>query len=334
MGDLTVDRLTVEYASGGYLVRPIDDLTLHAQSGELVLLLGPSGCGKTTLLSCLAGILAPAAGDIRVADVDVTSLSGAAMTAYRRSTVGIVFQAFNLIPSLTALENVAAPLWAAGVPRGAARDRAAELLAQVGLADRGRHRPGDLSGGQQQRVAIARALVHDPTLLLADEPTAHLDYVQVESVIGILRRLAAPGRLVVVATHDERMIPLADRVVRMTPDLVAAPAATDFIELSAGEVLFEQGSRGSLIYVVEHGEVELLRQRVDGGEEQLAVVKAGDYFGELGPLLGFPRAATARARKHSTLRTFTVSEFRKHLGAGSVAELLSSRGGRSMQPIR
>ncbi len=326
MSELEIDRLTVEYASGGYLVRPIEDFSLSAESGEMVLLLGPSGCGKTTLLSCLAAILAPSEGSIRVRGRDVTTLSGAALTTYRRHAVGIVFQAFNLVPSLTAVENVAAPLWAAGVDRRTARLRAEDLLGQMGLTNRLRHRPGDLSGGQQQRVAIARALVHDPTLLLADEPTAHLDYMQVESVIGILRTLASPGRLVVVATHDERMIPLADRVVRMAPALSANQGSRE-VQLAGGEVLFEQGSRGALIYVINRGEIELFRSRVDGDEEKLGVVRPGDYFGELGPLLGFPRAATARARIATTLTGYTVSEFREYVGTEEMAKLLGKRGG-------
>ncbi|HVE98028.1 MAG TPA: ATP-binding cassette domain-containing protein [Mycobacteriales bacterium] len=334
MSELHVDRLTVEYASGGYLVRPIEDFSLHAQSGELVLLLGPSGCGKTTLLSCLAGILAPTAGSIRLDGAEVTSLAGQELTTYRRSTVGIVFQAFNLVPSLTATENVAAPLWAAGVSRRAARDRAAALLTQMGLTDRATHRPGDLSGGQQQRVAIARALVHDPTMLLADEPTAHLDYLQVESVIAILRRLAAPGRIVVVATHDERMIPLADRVVRMTPELSTPAPGVHAVELAAGEVLFEQGSRGALIYVVDQGEIELVRARVDGDEDLLGTAGPGEYFGELGPLLGFPRAATARARGRTVLRAYTVSDFREQVGTDAVSDLLGRGRSRQAAAIR
>ncbi|HVE62872.1 MAG TPA: ATP-binding cassette domain-containing protein [Mycobacteriales bacterium] len=333
MSELQIDRLTVEYASGGYLVRPIEDFTLHAGSGELVLLLGPSGCGKTTLLSCLAAILSPTSGSIRVDGVDVATLSGAALTTYRRHGVGIVFQAFNLVPSLTAAENVAAPLWAAGVGRRAGRSRAEELLEQMNLSDRARHRPGALSGGQQQRVAIARALAHDPALLLADEPTAHLDYMQVESVIGILRQLAAPGRLVIVATHDERMIPLADRVVRLAPAL-STSAGPRAVQLSAGEVLFTQGSRGSLIYVVERGEVDLLRTRMDGGEETVATVRAGEYFGELGPLLGFPRTATARARTAASLTGYSVSDFRDHIGADELAALLGKRASARTPPAK
>src|ERR1700738_5355325 len=169
--DLRIEDLVVEYRSGGHVVRPIDHLTVDAGSGELVLLLGPSGCGKTTLLCALAGILSPTSGRIRAGDVEVHRLAGRDLTGYRRSTVGIVFQSFNLVPSLTAVENVQAVLALAGVPRSRARRRAADLIEQVGLTHRSHHRPCDLSGGEQQGVAIARALAHDPPLLVAGGAT-------------------------------------------------------------------------------------------------------------------------------------------------------------------
>lgn len=171
MGDLSIQNLVVEYYSGGYALRPINGLNLDVAAGSLVMLLGPSGCGKTTLLSCLGGILRPKSGAIKFDEVDITTLQGAELANYRRNKVGIVFQAFNLVPSLTAVENVMVPLRSAGMSRRASRRRAEELLARVNLAERMNHRPGDLSGGQQQRVAVARAIALDPPLILADEPT-------------------------------------------------------------------------------------------------------------------------------------------------------------------
>jgi putative ABC transport system ATP-binding protein len=313
MADLVVKDLTVEYSSGGYVVRPIDRLSISAPTGQMVLLLGPSGCGKTTLLSCLAGILSPTDGSIVVGDREVTGLTGPAMTEYRRHGVGIVFQAFNLIASLSALENVEAPMRLAGTKRHEAKDRASALIARVGLEERGHHKPGQLSGGQQQRVAIARALVHDPPLLLADEPTAHLDYIQVESVLQLLRELASPGRVVVVATHDERMIPLADQVVELAPKFreVREP---ERVELEPGQVLFEQGDRSGLVYVVESGEIEIYKIRGDRSEERVVTRGPGEHFGELGPLLGLPRSASARALTASVLTGYSVADFRDRFG--------------------
>jgi putative ABC transport system ATP-binding protein len=311
MGDLRVENLAVEFAAPGYTVRPLDGLDMEAASGELALVVGPSGCGKTTLLSCLAGIQSPTDGVISFAGVKVTELGDAELAAYRRNTVGIVFQSFNLLPSLTALENVCMPLCAAGVRKRKAMVSAMECLEQVDLADRAQHRPGQLSGGQQQRVAVARALVHRPPLVIADEPTANLDYVQAEVVLRLLRDLAAPGRTVVIATHDERILPLADRVIRLTAGRPAEAEHRGPVELPAGSVLFEQGEMGELVYFVDGGEIELLQRRPNGTEHILDVRGPGSYFGELGPVLGFPRSATARARTDCSLTALSVAEFRR-----------------------
>ena len=308
---LEVEDLTVEFASGGYVVRPLDRLCCEAADGELVVLLGPSGCGKTTLLSCLAGLLTPTSGTIRFAGEVTSGLVGRDLSRHRRETVGVVFQAFNLIPSLTAQGNVIAPLRLAGVDRHRSKARATALLEQVGLGDRLHHRPGALSGGQQQRVAIARALVHDPPLVLADEPTAHLDHIQVEGVLRLVRELASPGRVVIVSTHDDRVSNLADRVVELAPKFAGGERDPEPLRLAAGEVVFEQGSRGDLVYVVEKGQVEIVQVRADGREERVALVKKGDYFGELGPVLNLPRSATARANTAVELTGYTARRFRQ-----------------------
>lgn len=217
--DLDVDGLTVEYADGGSGVRPLDGLTMRARDGHLVLVLGPSGCGKTTLLSVLAGLLTPTAGRVVLGGVAVTGLSGRELQAHRRHRVGIAFQSFQLVPSLTATENVMAPLLLTGVGVGAAHERARTLLEQVGLAPVAHRRPGRLSGGEQQRVALARALVRDPPLVLADEPTAHLDPRGVDAALALFAELRRPGRLVLVATHDARLARIADATV----ELAASP---------------------------------------------------------------------------------------------------------------
>jgi putative ABC transport system ATP-binding protein len=312
-GRLAVEDLTVSFDSGGYVIKPLDGVSFVAEDGELVVVLGPSGCGKTTLLSCLAGLLSPTSGQITLGDIRVTDLRGGSLASYRRETVGVVFQAFNLIASLTARGNVIVPMRLFGVPRSRAKARSGELLERVGLSQRANHRPAQMSGGQQQRVAIARALVHDPPLILADEPTAHLDHIQVEGVLRLLRELAAPGRIVIVSTHDDRVTQLADRVIELAPSLPDSNAdrEPETVTLVAGEILFRQGQRGDLIYYVESGFLEVYGERTDGTLEVLSQVGPGNYVGELGPILNLPRSASVRAIEDSAVVGYTVRAFRK-----------------------
>jgi putative ABC transport system ATP-binding protein len=319
VAELEVRDLTVEFESGGYKVRPLDHLCLDAEDGELVVVLGPSGCGKTTLLSCLAGLLSPTSGSIRFRGTEVTGLTGPALGEYRQSTVGVVFQAFNLIGSLTARGNVMAPLRLSKSKHGdGVADR---LLAEVGLSERANYRPRQMSGGQQQRVAIARALVHDPPLVVADEPTAHLDHIQVEGILVLIRKLAARGRLVLVSTHDDRITHIADRVIELVPHFTGAARDPEEVSLAAGEVLFEQGDRGDLVYTVEDGEIEIYRTRADGSEEHVALIGAGNYFGELGPMLNLPRSASARARVACRLTSSPLRSFRQQFPAATTGQM-------------
>ena len=325
VGDLDIRDLVVEYSGAGDAVRPIDHLDLEVSAGSLAILLGPSGCGKTTLLSCIGGILKPTSGQILFDDIDVAALDGHSLTVYRRNTVGIVFQAFNLVPSLTAAENVMVPMRAAGMSRRAAHKKATELLDRVGLNERMTHRPGDLSGGQQQRVAVARAIALDPPLILADEPTAHLDFIQVQEVLRLIRQLADDNRVVVVATHDSRMLPLADRVVELVPALASTDRAPETLDVTADSVVFRQNTMGDLIYVVAEGQFEIVRELPDGGEELLSTATTGEYFGEIGPVFGLPRSATVRAITDGRLIGYTVKEFRQRLGDHGIHDLIEHR---------
>jgi putative ABC transport system ATP-binding protein len=315
---LRMDDVVVEYTTGVEAVRPVDGFSATIPDGSLALLLGPSGCGKTTLLSCLAGILEPTSGSIHHGSRAITGLRGAELRDYRRHGVGIVFQSFNLIPSLSALDNVMLPMRSAGVAKSAAHARATELLDEVGLSERTGFLPSRLSGGQQQRVAIARALALDPPLILADEPTAHLDYVQVEVTLRTLRRLAAPGRVVVVVTHDDRLLPLADQIIELVPHATPRAGREPVpVELVDGEVLFRRGDPSDLIYRIESGEVEVLRPRDDtapGREVRVATLGAGQIVGEMGPLFGLPRSATVSAIGPTRLTGFTVEAMRDELG--------------------
>ena len=217
--------VTRAYDTGrGTLValRPTD---LAIERGETVAIVGPSGSGKSTILNVIAGIDRPSDGRIIVDGVDVTALSEERLTRWRGANVGIVFQFFQLMPTLSALENVALPLeFRGGTPRGR-RARALELLARVGLADLADHLPTELSGGEQQRVALARALVNNPSLLLADEPTGNLDSATGERVMALLAEFAAGGRTLIFVTHDPALAARAGRVIRVRDGAVEAGAA-------------------------------------------------------------------------------------------------------------
>jgi putative ABC transport system ATP-binding protein len=195
-------------------VTALDDVSLAIHPGEFVGVAGPSGSGKSTLLHLLAGLDLPTEGAVHLDGTDTGSLSERGRARLRLETVGIVFQHFHLLPSLSARANVALPLVERGVGTRARRERASTLLAQVGLGDRSGHKPGELSGGEQQRVAIARALATDPALVIADEPTGELDSATGERVLDLLSATAS-DRAVVVASHDETVLQKTDRVIRL-----------------------------------------------------------------------------------------------------------------------
>ncbi len=316
-GGLEVEGLVKEYTSGGYVLRVLDHLSFTADRGELAVLLGPSGSGKTTLLSCLGAMMTPTAGAIRLGGTDVTELSRQAREEFRRRDVGFVFQGFNLLPSLTARENVAMPLLVTGASsRSAAMARATELLERVGLGERLDHRPSEMSGGQQQRVAVARGLVTDPVLLLADEPTANLDHVQAQSVIELLRELRDDGRVIVVSSHDARLVPVADQVVQMAQGAGTNVTTSTELVFAPSEVIFRQNDHADLVYVIDEGEVEVYRELAGGAEEPLNVLEAGQYFGELGAMMGFPRSASVRARTEVRATAHPPQVFRELLERG------------------
>ncbi len=213
---IRAERLTKVYGNGATAFRALADIDLEIRAGELTLLMGPSGSGKTTLLSILGCILRGTAGSLEVLGERVDALPEGELPRIRRDAIGFVFQGFNLFPALTASENVALALDVRGVRRVEAEMRAAELIREVGLADKSKSFPADLSGGQKQRVAIARALAGDPPIVLADEPTAALDSTSGKNVIELLRRLAhAHGRAVVMVTHDPRVLSYGDRIIHL-----------------------------------------------------------------------------------------------------------------------
>lgn len=218
---ISVRELTKSYSEGSAGVLALRGVDLDVNSGEVVLLMGPSGSGKTTLLSIMGCILTASSGSVRVAGIEVTTLTEKELPRVRLEHIGFIFQGFNLFPTLTAAENVDLMLDLKGISGPAAKRRSRELLAQVGLGDKVDSFPSDLSGGQKQRVAIARALAGDPSIILADEPTAALDTQTGRVVMEIMCSLAHQrGRAVVIVTHDSRLNEFADRKVRLEDGLI------------------------------------------------------------------------------------------------------------------
>ena len=224
MPELLVEirNLAKSYTRGGQVVPVLADITLDIHAGDFTALMGPSGSGKTTLLNLIAGIDKPDSGVLRVQGVDIAALGESELADWRASHVGFIFQFYNLLPVLTAYENVELPLILTGLSRAERRERVELTLSVVGLADRMKHYPNELSGGQQQRVAIARAVVADPTLIVADEPTGDLDRVSAADILAMMQRLNRElGKTIIMVTHD----------------LNAAKAAKTIVHLEKGELL-------------------------------------------------------------------------------------------------
>jgi putative ABC transport system ATP-binding protein len=212
----SLENVAKTYGAGSAALRVLEGVTLEFRAGELVLLEGPSGSGKTTLLSILGCILKPSSGSVVIREREVSSLPEQQLPAVRLRHVGFIFQSFNLLPALSARENVLMPLALQSGSKREAQRRAAELLESVGLASKANALPRELSGGEKQRVAIARALATSPDLLLADEPTAALDWTAGRTVMDLLRESSRrPNRAVVVVSHDPRLTEFADRVVHL-----------------------------------------------------------------------------------------------------------------------
>jgi len=217
-----IQHLAKSYTRGGQVVPVLDDITLDIYPGDFTALMGPSGSGKTTLLNLIAGIDKPDRGVLRVGGIDIAALGEAELADWRAVNIGFIFQFYNLMPVLTAYENVELPLMLTALSRAERRERVELTLSVVGLADRMKHYPNELSGGQQQRVAIARAVVADPTLIVADEPTGDLDRVSAADILAMMQRLNSElGKTIIMVTHDAN----------------AARAARTMIHLEKGELI-------------------------------------------------------------------------------------------------
>jgi putative ABC transport system ATP-binding protein len=225
MSLIEITGLKRAYQMGDTLVKALDGVDIRIEEGEFLCLMGPSGSGKSTLLNLLGGLDKPDEGSIVVGGMDIARLDENGLAEYRQKHVGFVFQSYNLIPTLSALQNVEYPMIFSRTPRKVRRERAAALLTAVGLGDRLDHKPTQLSGGQQQRVAVARSLVNDPRILLGDEPTGNLDSKLGEEILYLFTLLNQAGLTLVVVTHDPRVAGHATRSIRMLDGLIAEDAA-------------------------------------------------------------------------------------------------------------
>lgn len=223
---ITLSHVHKRYRRGGQSVPVLQDLSLTVNAGDFVALMGPSGSGKSTLLNLIAGIDRPDSGEILIGGQNIATLSEAALARWRAQHVGFVFQFYNLIPVLTAYENVALPLQLTGASSVEKHRRVTQALTQVGLADRMDHRPNELSGGQQQRVAIARALITNPDIIVADEPTGDLDRQSAEDILGMLERLNQDmGKTILMVTHDPKAAGHARSVLHLEKGQLESPNA-------------------------------------------------------------------------------------------------------------
>ena len=216
MAFISIRSLTKSYTKGKTTVTPLENLSLDVPEGEFLALMGPSGSGKTTLLNLVAGIDSPTTGALEINSRDIANLSQAELTRWRSQHVGYIFQLYHLVPILSAYENIELPLLLGKLNKAQRREKINAALDLVGLSDRAHHRPSELSGGQEQRVAIARAIVHDPELLVADEPTGDLDRDSADSILNLLNQLSSEhGKTIVMVTHDPKAADAAHRTLHL-----------------------------------------------------------------------------------------------------------------------
>ena len=239
MSDILVEVKEVvrDFYLGGEHVRALSAINLDIYQGEYISIMGPSGSGKSTLFNMIGGLDKPTSGEVFISGININSLSAREMAWLRCNNIGYIFQSYNLMPVLSALDNITLPMTFAGVDDAEAIEKATKLLEQVGLGERIHHNPSELSGGQQQRVAIARSLANDPRIILADEPTANLDLNTGKDIIELLKKLSVEnGVTVISATHDFKMLSVSDRIVRIRDGQIEKIENRDEIEITEGAI--------------------------------------------------------------------------------------------------
>jgi putative ABC transport system ATP-binding protein len=354
---ISIAGLQHYYGEGENRHHVLRDIVLEIPPGEIVIMTGPSGSGKTTLLTLIGTLRTvqapdqPAHASLRVLQEELKGADRKQLIDMRRQ-IGFIFQAHNLFESLTAIQNVmmAAELFD-NVDLGAMRRRGIELLGRLGLGERIDHKPAKLSGGQKQRVAIARALVHDPPLILADEPTAALDKETGRKVVTLFEELADEGRTILMVTHDNRILDVADRIIRMVDGQITSNklvseseklctylkscqifsglTVAQLTEVAdqmfrerhpAGTTLFNQGDVGDKFYIIHSGGVDVRRTGADGKTETIAHLGEGKFFGEVALLEHQPRNATIVTTDDTVLYALDQAEFHAALSASPTFE--------------
>jgi putative ABC transport system ATP-binding protein len=331
------------YGEGESRNQVLFDNCVDIDAGQLVVMTGPSGSGKTTLLTLIGALRSVQSGHIEVLGRNLAGLAGGELVAMRRN-IGFIFQMHNLFDSLSALENVKMALQLGGCPPTEMRRRGMEILERLGLGNRIDHKPGALSGGQRQRVAVARALVNRPKLILADEPTAALDKDSSRIVVNLLKELTRQGCTVLMVTHDNRMLELADRIVNMVDgriksdvilhhaviiceflrsvELLKHLTPTEITHIAEkmqrrrypkGRVIIRQGDPGEEFFVIASGSVELLRRHETGEYRRLRTLETGDFFGEAALVADMPRNATCIAATDADVYALGKTAFKAAL---------------------
>lgn len=236
------ENLIKEYVMGKVIVKALQGIHLEIKKGEYISIMGPSGSGKSTLFNMIGGLDKPTDGNVYIDEIDIAQLDAYELAWLRCHKIGYIFQTFNLIPVMSAIENVTLPMIFAGIPTDQSMDKGRELLELVGLGDRIKHKPLELSGGQQQRVAVARALANDPAIVLADEPTGNLDLKTGKEIIALLKRLnREKGVTIISATHDLKMIDVSDRIIWIRDGKIERIEERAEVSLKVGEIEGEEG---------------------------------------------------------------------------------------------
>ncbi len=262
---IVVEDVVKIYRIGTTGIQALKGVSFSVDAGEIVSIMGPSGSGKTTLLNIIGGVDRPTAGKVYVDGIDLSTLNEEQLRLYRLKKIGYVFQFFNLIPTLTALENIVLPMVVAGIPRSKAIERAKKLLEQVGLLEKANRLPEELSGGERQRVAVAVALANDPPIILADEPTGELDIVNAEKVISLLKELARKGKIVIVSTHDPRIARMTDKIYLLEEGVIKGVFAPEKIIASEVSALEEVS--------IEKNLADYIKKRIEDSYRELEEIE-------------------------------------------------------------